>query len=275
VGDHHERNYDHLGLSRNLYDLSKLSNHSSRYTGAPLDEEYCPFTLHLYPSDKMASAYKTNHPIIFSLSAAMIFLFTALVFYVYDVTVEIRQKRVMQTAVHSSAIVSSLFPSSVRDQLYPVAPENAQNDGFRKGAPSDGTGETDFSGSAIAQAYPETTVLFADIAGFTAWSSSRQPIQVFQLLETIYAAFDKLAKQHGVFKVETIGDCYVAVVGLPTPRKSHAVIMARFAKDCRNKMQEMAMQLETQLGQVGDSKETDVGTVSNTIYSLDLTCHLI
>jgi Adenylate and Guanylate cyclase catalytic domain len=265
VGDHHERKYDHLGLSNNLYDLSKLSNHSSRYTGAPLDEEYCPFTLHLYPSDKMASEYKTNHPFIFSLTAAMIFLFTALVFFVYDVTVERRQKSVMRTAVHSSAIVSSLFPSSVRDQLYPVAQENAQHDGFGKGASLDGDGETYFSGSAIAQAYPDTTVLFADIAGFTAWSSSRQPIQVFQLLETIYAAFDKLAKQHGVFKVETIGDCYVAVVGLPTPRKSHAVVMARFAKDCRNKMQELTAQLETQLGQVGDSKKADVGTMANTM----------
>jgi Adenylate and Guanylate cyclase catalytic domain len=222
----------------------------------------------------MASEYETNHPIIFSLTAAMIFLFTALVFFAYDVMVERRQKSVMQTAVHSSAIVSSLFPSSVRDQLYPVSQETAQNnDGFFKGAPLDG--EMNFSGSAIAQAYPETTVLFADIAGFTAWSSSRQPIQVFQLLETVYAAFDKLAKQHGVFKVETIGDCYVAVVGLPTPRRSHAVVMARFARDIRNKMQELAPQLETNLGQVGDLKETYAGTMSYAMYSLDLACCIL
>jgi Adenylate and Guanylate cyclase catalytic domain len=214
-----------MHMERKLYDLSKLSNQTARYRGAPLDEEYCPFTLHLYASSKMASAYLTNNPIIFSLTAAMIFLFTALVFYLYDATVETRQKRIMQTAEHSSAIVSSLFPSSVREQLYPVEHGTATTDDM----PSSGEDAAKFSGSAIAQAYPETTVLFADIAGFTAWSSSRQPTQVFQLLETIYAAFDKLAKQHGVFKVETIGDCYVAVVGLPTPRKLHAVVMARFA----------------------------------------------
>ena len=55
-----------------------------------------------------------------------------------------------------------------------------------------------------------------DIAGFTAWSSVRDPAQVFILLETIYAAFDKIATKRKVFKVETIGDCYVAVTGAST-----------------------------------------------------------
>jgi class 3 adenylate cyclase len=273
VGDHHEQDFDHLHMERKLYDLSKLSNQKVRYSGAPLDKEYCPYTLHLYPSDKMASAYLTNNPIIFSVVAAMIFVFTALVFYLYDVTVENRQKRVMQTAEHSSAIVSSLFPSSVRDQLYPLAQGTAPTDNkLNWQSPKSHEDDANFRGSAIAQVYPETTVLFADLAGFTAWSSSREPIQVFQLLETIFAAFDKLAKQHGVFKVETIGDCYMAVVGLPTPRKSHAVVMARFARDIRNKMQELAPQLETQLGQVSGSKEIFVSTMSKAMYSLDLAC---
>jgi class 3 adenylate cyclase len=51
--------------------------------------------------------------------------------------------------------------------------------------------------------------LVADIAGFTAWSSIREPPQVFTLLEAIFQAFDTLAKKHSIFKVETIGDCYV------------------------------------------------------------------
>ena len=48
----------------------------------------------------------------------------------------------------------------------------------------------------------------ADIAGFTAWSSVREPSQVFTLLEQIYSSFDAIAKRKKVFKVETIGDCY-------------------------------------------------------------------
>lgn len=53
-----------------------------------------------------------------------------------------------------------------------------------------------------------------------------------------------------MFKVETIGDCYVAVVGLPTARKNHSAVMAKFARDCRNKMQELVVGLEETLGQV-------------------------
>ena len=55
----------------------------------------------------------------------------------------------------------------------------------------------------------------------------REPTQVFTLLETIFRAFDKIAKRLSVFKVETVGDCYVAVCGLPTFRFKHAVIMAQ------------------------------------------------
>jgi class 3 adenylate cyclase len=89
--------------------------------------------------------------------------------------------------------------------------------------------------------------MFADIAGFTSWSSVREPTQVFTLLETLYGAFDAIAKRRGVFKVETIGDSYVAVVGLPTP-KDHAVVMVRFASDCRDAMMIVTRKLEVTLG---------------------------
>ena len=49
-----------------------------------------------------------------------------------------------------------------------------------------------------------------DIAGFTSWSSGREPSDVFYLLETLYGRLDKIAKKRKVFKVETIGDCYLA-----------------------------------------------------------------
>jgi len=72
--------------------------------------------------------------------------------------------------------------------------------------------------------------MFADIAGFTRWSSERDPTHVFTLLQTVYAAFDKVAKKRSVFKVETIGDCYVAVTGLPDPQPDHAIRMAKVRK---------------------------------------------
>merc|ERR1712241_516376 len=104
------------------------------------------------------------------------------------------------------------------------------------------------SNRPIADLFTDTTVLFADIAGFTAWSSVREPTQVFTLLETVYGAFDTIAARRGVFKVETIGDSYVAVTGLPDPRKDHAVVMAKFARDCRQQFNELCSILESSLG---------------------------
>jgi class 3 adenylate cyclase len=57
--------------------------------------------------------------------------------------------------------------------------------------------------------HTEVCATVADISGFTAWGSIRDPHQVFTLLESIFQAFDAIAKKYRVFKVETIGDCYV------------------------------------------------------------------
>ena len=100
----------------------------------------------------------------------------------------------------------------------------------------------------IADLFTDTTVCFADICGFTAWSSVREPSQVFTLLETLYRAFDVIAKRRRIFKVETVGDCYVAVCGLPDPCKDHALDMARFARNCIQRMQSLLPRLEVTLG---------------------------
>ena len=60
--------------------------------------------------------------------------------------------------------------------------------------------------SSSADLFKETTILFADLAGFTAWSSEREPTQVFTLLEAIYKDMDRAAKKFSVFKVETVRD---------------------------------------------------------------------
>jgi class 3 adenylate cyclase len=72
--------------------------------------------------------------------------------------------------------------------------------------------------------------------------------QVFTLLETLFHAFDEIAKKRRIFKVETVGDCYVAVAGLPEARKDHAVAMARFARDCLQRTQILTRKLELTLG---------------------------
>lgn len=88
----------------------------------------------------------------------------------------------------------------------------------------------------------------ADISGFTAWSSEREPEQVFTLLQAIFKKFDSLARKRDIFKVETIGDCYVAVTGLPDPQPDHAVRMTKFARACMHSCAKITKKLEVSLG---------------------------
>lgn len=81
----------------------------------------------------------------------------------------------------------------------------------------------------IAEAYPETTVLFADIAGFTPWANRTDPHTVVSLLEDLFTRFDGVAAESGVEKLKTVGDEYMAVAGAPTARQDHADAALRAA----------------------------------------------
>jgi class 3 adenylate cyclase len=212
----------------------------------------------VYPTSALEDQYITMKPWLYAMSAILIFLFTTIVFIVYDVMVRRRQAKIMTAAKQTDTIVSSLFPQSVRDRLYQQAQHvndsggaaNTNTAKFANTFLSDwSTSQVSVFGSApIADFFPSCTVMFIDIANFTAWCSEREPSQVFILLENIYHEFDKIADQLGVFKVETIGDSYVAVVGLPTPRKDHAMVMTRFAQLCLSKMEQRVKELEVSLG---------------------------
>ena len=85
--------------------------------------------------------------------------------------------------------------------------------------------------STIADNFEEVTVLFADIVGFTELSARFPPAQVVELLNRIFSAFDELSDYYGLEKIKTIGDAYMVVGGLPTPRPDHAEATANMALD--------------------------------------------
>ena len=89
-----------------------------------------------------------------------------------------------------------------------------------------------------------STILFAGISGFQEWSTNRDPRQVFNLLEALFSAFDKIASRRGVYKVETMVELYVAVAGVPDANPRHASVMARFASDCQRKSVEVLHSLD-------------------------------
>lgn len=83
----------------------------------------------------------------------------------------------------------------------------------------------------IAESFGEVTVMFADIVGFTELSSRISATAVVKVLNDIFSAFDHLADRHGLEKIKTIGDAYMVVGGLPTPRADHAEAVANMAID--------------------------------------------
>jgi class 3 adenylate cyclase len=88
----------------------------------------------------------------------------------------------------------------------------------------------------IADSFAEVTVLFADIVGFTTLSSHMPATELVVLLNDIFSTFDCLAEQHGLEKIKTIGDSYLLVGGLPTPRPDHAAAVADMALAMRREI---------------------------------------
>ena len=83
----------------------------------------------------------------------------------------------------------------------------------------------------IADSFPEVTVLFADIVEFTRFSLGMSAERLVAVLNEIFSDFDSIADQHGLEKIKTIGDAYMAAAGLPVPAPDHATRAAHMALD--------------------------------------------
>jgi class 3 adenylate cyclase len=268
-GDLHDSDYDDLVHVVEVAPFTSLNPEK--------EDKYCEYTVYIYPTSKLEDEFRSAAPGLYMGAVFLIFLVAACLFLTYDYLVQKRQRKVMDSAARSNAIVSSLFPAEIRDRLFKGDEEGGNKPGDHKkvgdthavkalpgdspqkyrlknylneeDTPKEAYSDGDILESKpIADLFPNTTVMFADISGFTAWSSVREPSQVFTLLETVYKAFDTNAKRRRVFKVETVGDCYVAVTGLPEPNKDHAVVMCRFARECLTQFNDLASKLEVVLG---------------------------
>lgn len=83
----------------------------------------------------------------------------------------------------------------------------------------------------IADAFPEATVVFSDIVGFTPIGSQMSPNELVSVLNELFGRFDELAARHGLEKIKTMGDGYLAVAGVPLPVPDHADRAVRFGLD--------------------------------------------
>lgn len=277
--DTHDPQYDYLKLSQTFADFANPKGLQ--------DHDICVYTISAYPTQEMEDNSLTNEPIIYALVVLLAFLSFVLFFTFFDCLMQRRHARVMDTARKHNAIVSSLFPKNVQAQMMAQVEEKTLSKVGRTRLKNylggeETNGSTVDKSKPIADLFPATTIMFADLTGFTAWASTREPSAVFTLLETIYHAFDGIAKRRRVsihasdslpcswcqwpsfliafqpcvvlvsvlqvFKVEVVGDCYVAVCGLPDPQANHAVIMAKFAHECLETMLVLVKELEVELG---------------------------
>ncbi|MGD9544087.1 MAG: adenylate/guanylate cyclase domain-containing protein [Methylocystis sp.] len=105
---------------------------------------------------------------------------------------------------HSEKLLNNILPGLIADRL-------------RKGE------------SMIAETFPEVTVLFADIVGFTELSARLGPREIVNMLNDVFGRFDKLVVEYGLEKIKTIGDCYMVVGGVPARDPLHCQKAADFA----------------------------------------------
>lgn len=106
--------------------------------------------------------------------------------------------------------------------------------------------------STIAESFPCATVMFVDLCGFTEFSQRVDAETLVSMLDEIFSTFDQLARIHGVEKIKTIGDAYMAVAGIPVARHDHAEAVAAMAlgmlKSFRGVMQSRDLSLEVRIG---------------------------
>ena len=128
-------------------------------------------------------------------------------------------------------------------------------------------GEKNISGS-----YPDVSILFSDLVGFTKMSSQVSATDLVKLLNDLFTRFDKRADSLGLEKIKTIGDAYMAVGGLPIPRPDHAQLCADMALGMFEDLQDFNGQNGSDLNmRIGiNSGPVVAGVIGFTKFSYDL-----
>jgi class 3 adenylate cyclase len=176
----------------------------------------------------------------------------------------------MQSAAMFAAVV--LFGEAVRSRRLLMAEQERSERLLLNVLPAPIAARLKQGEAVIADGFSEVTVLFADLVDFTRRSQQSTPAQVVQVLDGLFSALDRLAERHGLEKIKTIGDAYMAVGGLPVPRADHAEAVAEMALAVREEVgrhrDPAGRPLAVRIGI--DSGPVVAGVIGATRFSYDL-----
>lgn len=100
------------------------------------------------------------------------------------------------------------------------------------------------SNGAIAESFDESTILFADIVGFTPLSARMSPRELVNLLNEMFSKFDQLTENYELEKIKTIGDAYMVAGGLPVHKPDHAASVAKMALEMQQAIQQFQLDMD-------------------------------
>ncbi len=128
------------------------------------------------------------------------------------------------------------------------------------------------NGATLVDHHDAVTVLFADLVGFTPLTSRLSPEELIATLDLVFGWIDGLAAHHGVEKIKTIGDAYMAAAGVPEPKEDHVTAVADLALDLRDGLEALVAGLphpiEMRIGMAtGDAV---AGVIGDTRFVYDL-----
>ena len=136
-------------------------------------------------------------------------------------TVEERTKELSREKRRSEELLRNILPGEVADELRTA-------------------------GRTEAKQYERATILFSDFQGFTGISEKLSPGELVDELNVCFKAFDRIMEKHGVEKIKTIGDAYMAAGGVPDPAQGSPLAVVEAALDMQEIMRERKAEREAQ-----------------------------
>jgi adenylate cyclase len=150
------------------------------------------------------------------------FLVASLVAGLFRSAVEQAERSLRAAHARTRELLNDVLPSAIADRL-------------------------DVSRATIAESFPEASILFADIVGFTQLSQRIAPVRLVELLNGLFSSFDELVTARRLEKIKTIGDAYMVAAGIPVARADHAEALAGLALDMRGVLARFNQERQTDL----------------------------